>query len=47
MYKVLKPLAGYGYLVGDETDKISEEDAKKFLKAKHIVAVEKPAKKSK
>lgn len=47
MYQVLKPLQGYGYLVGDVTDKISEEDAKKFLKAKFITKVEKPTKKSK
>lgn len=40
MFKVLKPLAGYGYLVGDETDKIKKEDVDRFLKAKHIEPIE-------
>lgn len=36
MYKVLKPLPGYGYCIGDETKYISDEDAKKFLQQKKI-----------
>jgi len=44
MYKVLKPLQGYGYLVGDLTDQIKPEDAEKFLAHKHIEIIEAPAK---
>lgn len=36
MYKVLKPLPGYGYCIGDVTKYISKEDAEKFLKEKKI-----------
>lgn len=42
MYKVLLPLAGYGYCIGDETEHISEEDAKLFLAHNMISIIETP-----
>lgn len=36
MYKVLLPLPGYGYCIGDETKHITDEDAKTFLAQKKI-----------
>ena len=39
MYKVLKPLGGYGYLVGDVTIHIAEKDIPKFLENKSIEKV--------
>lgn len=46
MYKVLKPLKGYGYLVGNLVDNLKEEDISYFLHWKMIelVKVEKPVK---
>lgn len=40
MYKVLKPLPGYGYCIGDETKHIKEADAERFLIHKMIEKVE-------
>jgi hypothetical protein len=40
MYKVLQPLPGYGYCIGDETKHISDTDAEKFLKEKKIELIE-------
>lgn len=39
MYKVLKPLAGYGYEVGTVTTHIAQEHVEKFLKHNHIELV--------
>ena len=39
MYKVLAPLPGYGYCIGDETKYISEKDAEIFIKQKKIVLI--------
>lgn len=39
MYKVLSPLPGYGYCIGDKTQHISEKDAEKFLKEKKIEVI--------
>ncbi len=38
-YQVLKPLNGYGYIIGDVTDKIKKEDAERFLSHKLIAEV--------
>lgn len=42
MYKVLTPLPGYGYCIGDETKHISDSDAEKFLAEKKIELISKP-----
>lgn len=42
MYKVLLPLPGYGYCIGDETKHILEADAEKFLAEKKIELISKP-----
>jgi hypothetical protein len=39
MYKILKPLNGYGYLVGDITSQIKPVDVERFLKHKLIEEV--------
>lgn len=36
MYKVLAPLPGYGYCIGDVTKHIKEQDADLFLKQNKI-----------
>jgi len=38
MWKVLKPLNGYGYLVGTVTEHIRPEDIEPFLRHQHIEA---------
>lgn len=40
MYKVLKPLGGYGYLVGDITEHIAEADIPKLLQLKFIEIIQ-------
>jgi hypothetical protein len=40
MWKVLQPLPGYGYCVGDIADVIQEEDVPKFLKNQAIQPIE-------
>ena len=45
MYKVLAPLPGYAYCIGDETKFIKEADAEQFLKENkiEIIQAKKPA----
>ena len=43
MYKVLKPLPGYGYEVGEVTQYIAAVDVPRFIKHNHIEIVEAPA----
>jgi hypothetical protein len=43
MFKVIKPLKGYGYVAGDQTDKINPSDAKLFLAYGLIEEVTSPA----
>lgn len=43
MYKVIKPLPGYGYEVGEVTQYIAAVDVPRFIKHKHIEVVEAPA----
>ena len=40
MYKVLAPLPGYGYAIGDIADVISESDISSFLADQKIEKIE-------
>lgn len=40
MYKVLAPLPGYGYIIGDIADVIQPSDLDRFLQEKRIEKVE-------